>query len=838
MKNIFLGILFNLTLLTSLIVTSNLIYDYLHRKEMLHKVTQGLLFGLIGFIAVKYAFVMQEGLIFDGRSIVISICAFLYGPLAGLISTIPPLVLRFSIGGIGMVMVILSILVSFLVGTYFHYKFRNEELKSFQFLELGFITHLFIVALIFTLPKSIQLNTLKIIGPIFLTIFPIISFIVGHIVIYPRNLKKEKERFEFVLKNPNEAILIHSKSEIIFANYKAVELFEVNDKNDLINNSIFEFVHPDFKDVFDEWIKRSFEKRVSADLIYMKILTKRNKIKEVLLNAISFDYMSNPAVEIHILDVTELYKKRKAQEIMYQISIELNKSQNVEEFISSLRDALSGIINTENFFIAFYDERTQLLKTSVTWDEKDIGPDTWSAKESLTGKVVELKSTLRLKKDQIEYLINSGKIKKIGEIPEVWLGIPLISHNKIFGVLVTQDYNDPNAFSEDDVRLLESISNQLALLIERKIMESKLQIFYRAVENAQISIFITNHNGVIEYVNKKCKETTGYSREELIGKNPRILKSGYHSLDFYKNLWETLLAGNDWAGEFVNKRKNGEIYYEKTLITPIKDDKNKITNFVALKEDVTELRKTLKDLKEAKEVAEESLRIMRNFLSMMSHEIRTPMNVILGYLALIRDEYYEKSDEEIKSWFNRIDDASERLLNSATNILDTEKIEMGEFKTKPQFIDLNMAVSKIFIQFEEQEKRKNLKYIKSIPNEKFLIYVDLYTLDGIIYNLISNALKFTKKGEVEVRTEVEDDKAKLIVRDTGLGISEEYQKHLFNIFSQEEVGFSRNFEGTGLGLYLVKKFCDLNKAELKFKSKKGEGTTFEVIFKLETQALD
>jgi PAS domain S-box-containing protein len=836
MKDLLLEIIFNLSLLTTLTVTSNLFYDYFYKNKKLLTLSQGLLFGAVGFIVVKYPFVLQDGLSFDGKPIVISICSFLYGPLAGLIASIPPLVLRINIGGIGVLMHILFIVISFIVGSYFHYKYKNHsELELSQFLILGFFVNLLRIPVLFTLPENLHSLVLKNIVPVFLIGYTTVTLILGLVLIYPRKLKAEKEKLEYILDNLNDAVLIVSEGKFVYVNNYSVRIFEAENKEDLVFRPFMQLVHPIYHEFISENIKKVYEGNLVLINHYKKAITLKKNIKDVLVNPIPIIYNGKQAMLVQITDVTEQYRNRKIQDLLFEISTSLITSKNINEFITQLRSSLSKLIDTKNFFIALYDERTKILQTSIEWDEKDTGPEKWPAKGSITGRVVELKKTLKLSRSDLEHLINNGEIQKIGEIPEIWLGVPLIFNNKVFGVMVFQDYQNPNAFYDEDIKLLENISQQLSLYIHQKLVQERLNIMSRAVENAQVSIFITNKNGIIEYVNNKCVETTGYNKDELLGKNPRILKSGYHSKEFYKNLWDTIKTGNDWSGEIINKRKNGEIYFEKTLITPIKNEKGEITHFISLKEDVTQLNKLIKDLKEAKEVAEESVRIMRNFLSMMSHEIRTPMNVILGYLALIRDEFYYNCEDEVKQWFERIESASERLLNSATNILDAEKLEMGEFVIHPKIIDLNEQVSKIFNQLEIQAKRKGINFIKNTIGMPLPILADGYTLDGIIYNLINNAIKFTNEGEVEVTTSLEEEKVKFMVRDTGIGMSEEYKKHLFKIFSQEEVGFARSFEGTGLGLYLVKKFVELNKGEIKVNSIKGKGTTFEVLFDLAKQ---
>jgi len=165
---------------------------------------------------------------------------------------------------------------------------------------------------------------------------------------------------------------------------------------------------------------------------------------------------------------------------------------------------------------------------------------------------------------------------------------------------------------------------------ERILANKKLLTLSKAVENSPASVVITDLDGTIEYVNRKFTEVTGYRAEEAIGQNPRILKADIQTPGLYKDMWTTLLAGNEWQGEMYNKKKSGEIFLEKASISPIRNEMGITTHFVAVKEDVTAQRQAEQKLKESMAAAGAANLAKSEFLANMSHEIRTPMNAIIG----------------------------------------------------------------------------------------------------------------------------------------------------------------------------------------------------------------
>ncbi len=388
--------------------------------------------------------------------------------------------------------------------------------------------------------------------------------------------------------------------------------------------------------------------------------------------------------------------------------------------------------------------------------------------------------------------------------------------------------------------------------------DEELRKLAQAVKQSPASIVITDKDGTIEYVNPKFTEVTGYSFEEAIGQNPRVLKSGEQSKEFYKELWETITSGREWRGEFHNKKKNGELYWEYASISPIKDQRGVITHFIAVKEDITqrkqmedELRRTNSLLEEAIEKANEmalkaelASKAKSIFLANMSHEIRTPLNAVIGMTALLLDT---QLTEQQRHYAQVIKSSGEALLDLINDILDYSKIEAGKLELESTDFDLEELLDDTVIAFSPKAQEKGLELIYGIdPDVPLNLKGDPVRLRQILNNLISNAIKFTHKGEVSIRvTTIDPGRQELVrlkgdlgladnrsvpirftVRDTGIGIPADKIRIIFDKFTQVDTSTTRRYGGTGLGLAISKQLVELMGGKIGVESAPGQGSVF------------
>ncbi|HEY9594822.1 MAG TPA: PAS domain S-box protein, partial [Spirochaetia bacterium] len=363
----------------------------------------------------------------------------------------------------------------------------------------------------------------------------------------------------------------------------------------------------------------------------------------------------------------------------------------------------------------------------------------------------------------------------------------------------------------------------------RKNAERELMKLSHAVENSPVSVLITDRNGAIEYANPKALALTGYSREELIGKNPRILSTGAQSREYYARMWSTLLAGEDWRGNFLNCKKNGDVYYEQASISPVRDSLGEISHFVAIKEDVTERIQSEQALAAAKEAAETASRAKGAFLAHMTHEIRTPMNAILGFTQLLQSD--PSTTPRQRETIDQVARAGEHLLALIDDVLEMSKIESGAARVTPTPFDLLHLLSTVEALFRARAGAKGLRFTVVYRGEGGRnLVADHGKLRQVIINLLGNAMKFTERGFVELRVALnrKTDGGLLLaaeVEDSGPGICPADQEKLFRRFEQTEAGL-RSGSGTGLGLAICREYVTLLGGEISVSSRLGHGSVF------------
>ncbi|WDE03376.1 response regulator [Thalassomonas viridans] len=372
---------------------------------------------------------------------------------------------------------------------------------------------------------------------------------------------------------------------------------------------------------------------------------------------------------------------------------------------------------------------------------------------------------------------------------------------------------------------------------ERRLKQALLDLKeQKFILDQHAIVAVTDLDGTISYVNDKFIEISGYAREELLGENHRLLESGYHDKIFWREMYQKVNAGEVWHSEVCNRAKDGHLYWVEATIATFSSDTGSPRAYVAIHTDISERKRYEAELEQARLQAETANRAKSDFLASMSHEIRTPMNGVLGMLGLLSNSTLTTEQQ------HRVtvaENSAKALLSLINDILDFSKIEAGKIELEELDFDLRHLLEEIALSMAFRADEKSLELLLDVTGiDSSMVIGDQSRLRQIVINLVSNALKFTHEGEVVITASLEQynsEHLKFIcsVRDTGDGIAADRISVLFDSFTQADVSTTRKYGGSGLGLTICKRLCQLMQGDIRVSSELGKGScfTFEVLLK-------
>lgn len=351
-----------------------------------------------------------------------------------------------------------------------------------------------------------------------------------------------------------------------------------------------------------------------------------------------------------------------------------------------------------------------------------------------------------------------------------------------------------------------------------------------AIDDAAI-VAITDSVGTITYANKKFCAISKYSLDELIGRNHKIINSGYHPKEFFVEMWKTISSGKVWEGEIKNRAKDGGYYWVNTTIVPFMNADGKPDKYVAVRYEITERKLAEEQLKIYAKKLEISNRELQDFASVAAHDLQEPLRKIQSFSDRLRMKAERQLGEENVDYLNRIQNSAERMQTLINDLLTYSRVTT---KARPfELLDLNEVVLQVkndlVVRLEKTGGKILFENLDSLE-------ADATQMHQLFQNLISNALKFHKPGEapiVKVESRILSSSAigsrracEISVEDNGIGFDEKYLDRIFTIF--QRLHGRHEYEGTGIGLAVCRKIVDRHGGHLTAKSSLGQGAKFTV----------
>lgn len=366
----------------------------------------------------------------------------------------------------------------------------------------------------------------------------------------------------------------------------------------------------------------------------------------------------------------------------------------------------------------------------------------------------------------------------------------------------------------------EELLNKV-LFLEKAIqsLKSENKILSFVLENSPAIIVITDNKGTMEYANPQFERITGYKVYEVLGASAGIIKSGIHTPEFYQNLWNCISSGKVWQGEFYNRKKNGDFYWEQANIAPIKDENGEITNYIAVKIEITkqkEIENKLKDQIHSKD----------KILSIISHDLKSPLGSMMGLTDIVIENFTNYPPEEIIKIFKLVNSSARFALDLLENLLNWARSQTGKIIAYPSLFYLSQLINETANSMEVQAMNKGIQ-ITIMVDEAVKVNADSNWTRIVIRNLLTNAIKYThNNGKVTLSVKDVEDFVSITVADNGVGISSEDIPKLFDMDMKFTMLGTSNEKGNGLGLLLCKEFVEKQGGKIWVESKLGEGSQF------------
>lgn len=683
-----------------------------------------------------------------------------------------------------------------------------------------------------------------------------INFMIDSLEKSQRKLKESEEWLSTTLMSIGEAVIATDENgKVIFQNKIAETLTGWTSKEAFqkplneIFNIVNEFTKEKLENPADKIIKEGVVKELANHIVLISkdgreipIANSGAPIKDENGNIKGVVLVFSDVTE-HIKVINELEFRLAFENIIIDIS---NRFMNLpfNEINREIDEALKKIgefFNVDRCYLFTISDDNTTMSNVNEWCRDGIEPYkdklqnipinkfSWIINKLKEGGLFKFSSLNELPKEaeaeREEFILE--QIKSL-------INVPIIYQGNLKAFIGLDAVRSEMEWSEDIASLLKVVGEIFLNALQRVSSEAERLLLVTAIEQSAETIIITDIDGKVQYANPAFEKITGYSIKEVLGKKTSLLKSGNHNEEFYENLWSTIKSGNIWSGHFINKRKDGLLYEEDAVISPVRDTSGNIVNFVAVKKDVTKEVKIANQLREA-----HKMEAIGTLAGGIAHDFNNILTAILGYANIIKLK--SSPNDKIFQAAEVIEKAANQGAQLTAQLLGFAR------RGKHQIIPVNLHnVIQDVMKILNRTIPKNIEIIQKLYAEPPYIKGDPSQLEQIIMNLAVNANDAMSNGgklifETDI-VELDEEYCKIhnlsnagkylliYVTDTGVGIPKEIQDRIFEpFFTTKELG-----KGTGMGLATVYGIVKNHQGSISVYSEVGVGTTFKIYFPLYT----
>jgi PAS domain S-box-containing protein len=511
----------------------------------------------------------------------------------------------------------------------------------------------------------------------------------------------------------------------------------------------------------------------------------------------------NQELEIRIAERTKTLEETN-QQLLLEIAQRHQIHKKLQKQLKAIESTIDGIaIVQDNKFIYLNKSHIEIFGYDTA---EDLIGKSWQ-------ELYEPKEIERFQQEVFPILMEKG----------FWRGEA--TARKSNGKLFDQEISLTLSEDGEIICVCRDITETKAAEAQLKKLILELSNFKYALDQSAI-VAITDPQGTITYANDKFCQISQYSRAELIGSNHRIVNSGYHSLEFFQNLWSTITQGKVWHGEVKNRAKNGNYYWVDATIIPFLHENGKPWQYLAIRIDITDRKQAEQELFQALAREKELSELKSRFISMTSHEFRTPLAVIASSAGILKNFFHKLDDEKKVRHLDCIETYVQHTTRLLDDILLINKAESGKLAFEPMEVDIISFCQQLTEEIQLSTPHNQIIFASNITPGK-TGKLDKKLLRQILINLLSNAVKYSPQNStVRFELKVNEQNIIFVIEDQGIGIPQEDQAQLFESFHR--AANVDNIPGTGLGLSIVAKCVDLHKGSVTLNSKLDQGTKVTV----------